>query len=303
MTAVARRLLAVGGRLYPYKSGCARYSSKPKAMKLIGPEPFDGPVRLRNGARCEVLNDFVGRAALVFGDLDRKVTAVVEAVLRPGDMTLDVGANVGIVSMFAAKKVGPTGAVHAFEPQPDLARMIRDSAALNHYDQVRVHEVALSDADGEAALNVSEGNRGNGSLEARQRTGRFGAVSVVPVATRQASTYLAGLGEQRARLMKVDIEGHEETFFAAAADYLRRLPPDVIVFENTHGGTVPAMLRDLGYQIFAVPKAKLRVRLVPDAPDAVSHDFVAVHEPAVDELRRVLHIAASPDSRDAVPSR
>jgi hypothetical protein len=39
-----------------------------------------------------------------------------------------------------------------------------------------------------------------------------------------------------------------------------------------------------------LPKAKLRVRLVADAPDSASHDFVAVREAVVDELRPVLHM-------------
>ena len=85
-------------------------------------------------------------------------------VLRPGDTFVNIGANFGLVSLVGAKAVGPTGHVHSFEPQPDVAEMLRKSAARNGMKQLAVHEVALSDSEGIMTLQVPEGHSGSASL-------------------------------------------------------------------------------------------------------------------------------------------
>src|SRR5689334_17872742 len=79
--------------------------------------------RLRNGAQAlVVVDDYVGRALYLWGEHDPRITDVLDAVLSPGDTVLDIGANLGAVSLFACRRVGSTGRVHCFEPQPLVAQ-------------------------------------------------------------------------------------------------------------------------------------------------------------------------------------
>lgn len=67
--------------------------------------------------------------------------------LRPGDVFIDAGANIGLMSLAAAQVVGPAGRVHAFEPVPELINLFRQNIALNGTPNVTLHPQALGSAN------------------------------------------------------------------------------------------------------------------------------------------------------------
>lgn len=291
-------ILSAAGRLYPFQEGQARLSNYALSMRLVGQAPFATWTSLRNRTRIKVVNDYVGRSALIFGDLDRTVTTVLTTILRPGDCLLDIGANVGVETLFAAKSVGHSGLVHSFEPQPALAAFLRDSLAENSYVHVHVHEVALSDADGELPLRVPVDNRGGASLDAQEPLVDDGSTTVT-AQVRHASAYLRRLDLPRIRAMKVDIEGHEERFFRGATALFAENPPAVIVFEEhrTPAADAPTvrLLRGAGYDLYGIVKRRLRLQLRPLEADGppIHKDLVAIHRSAdAAEIRAALRLDA-----------
>ena len=278
-----RGVLSTLGRAYPLLSGCGLLANSGLFRWAAGGGPAIAEVRLRNGATLYVvLGDYVGRAAYFFRDLDPKVTGICRRVLRPGDTFVDIGANCGLVTFYAATAVGGQGQVHAFEPQPDLVELLRRSAAGNGYQQVRVHPVALSDRDDVMTLAIPADNAGAASLVRRERP--FARLLEVPV--RQAGPYLAGLGLGPVRLMKIDVEGHEPAVLHGALEFLRDSPPAAIIFEsNDHRVPVArrremTLLQALAYQIYSVERSWLGLSLQPlDAcgDGHGAHDYLAIH--------------------------
>jgi FkbM family methyltransferase len=228
------------------------------------------------------VNDYIGRTIYFFGDYDPKITWVCRRVLRAGDCFLDIGANMGVYSLYAAGIVGSRGAVHAFEPQRGLATALERSARLNHFEQLHVHAVALSDRTGEMPLYVPDGEMQAASLSPDERL----AASVGLVPLRGCAEYLEGLALGAVRLIKLDVEGHEEQVLRGGLRFLEVTRPPVIVFES-HDDGVPfrerpavSLLAGLEYRFFELPKALLKMTLLPMASDARSSarnfDFVAV---------------------------
>lgn len=83
----------------------------------------------------------------------------------------------------------------------------------------------------------------------------------------RTADFVSAIGGQHARLMKLDVEGHESAVLAGAAEFLTRAGPDVILFEEHR---VPALdqpsvqlVRAARHRAFAIPRAKLRLRLRP----------------------------------------
>jgi FkbM family methyltransferase len=124
------------------------------------------------------------------------------------DTFVDVGANVGYYSMMAAK-AGLL--VTAFEPNPEIANMLRNSAILNRVEKrVGVWETALSDTRTVSRLFVPEGHSGGASLS----DGAEGVlVDVEPF------DYLYSSIANKYVLMKIDAEGAEPKIWAGMQNF------------------------------------------------------------------------------------
>jgi FkbM family methyltransferase len=269
-------------RLYPLHSGGARLAQL-RPLRALTSRNQILETQLSNGARIVVqANDFIGRTIYFFGDYDPKITWICKRILRPGDVFLDVGANMGVYSLFAASLVGSRGAVHAFEPQPKLAEGIERSARMNGFAHVHVHAVALSERQGELPLYLPSGETCTASLVPPE--GKASASIIVPV--KSASEYLEGLGIGPVKMLKLDVERHELEVMRGARRFFEKRPPPVIVFESHDDGRpfydrpLVQLLDKLGYRFFQLPKALLVMRLAPmarvKARLARGFDFVGV---------------------------
>lgn len=296
-----RPLLRSATRCYPLSSGCGTIANSPLFRKLDPGSRDLQTTRLRGGAKIDVrLDDYVGRSIYYFGDLDPKITYLCRRLLRRGDAVLDVGANWGLVSLTAAGLVGPSGVVHAFEPQPELSEAVRRSATLNGFAHVHVHAIALSSQDGTFDLYVPADNSGSASLTRGDGALNSSSGPVV-VEVRQTSRYLAGLDLPPVRLMKIDVEGHEEDVLQGGDEFLRATPPETILFES-NDRTLPFWSRPvvrqmhaLDYRLIAVGKGLLGPRLLTlgdgvEPPDDVN-DYLAIHTRGFRSIASTLHLA------------
>jgi FkbM family methyltransferase len=87
-------------------------------------------------------DDIVGRSLRTYGEYSEPEVNFFSQILRPGDLALDIGANLGSLTIPMAHSVGREGRVWAFEPQPDFARLIAANATINNVS-VRVMNVAV----------------------------------------------------------------------------------------------------------------------------------------------------------------
>lgn len=178
-------------------------------------------------------DQFVSRRLKEEGIWEPYETQLVLASLRPGDVFLDVGANIGYFSVLAAHIVGQggqPGRVFAFEPDPRNCQLLRNSAALNALDPfIELSETALSNVAGEGVLYLSEDNLGDhqvySSGDDRQQQ---------PIAFLQGSDYLAarlplssrsgaGGAEKQLDLVKIDTQGSEYQVVEGLMPLLRSL--------------------------------------------------------------------------------
>ena len=83
-----------------------------------------------------------------------------------GDRSVDVGANIGLVTLLCAWLVGETGAVDAFEPNPDCLDRLRRHLDMNRIGWVRVFAAGLGDKAGRHELKVPDDHTGVGMLGA-----------------------------------------------------------------------------------------------------------------------------------------
>ncbi|MBR0673792.1 FkbM family methyltransferase [Neoroseomonas soli] len=205
----------------------------------------------------------IAMRVLATGRWEHNETTAFSRLIRPGDTVFDVGANHGVFALLAGPRCRPGGQVHAFEPNPDLARLITMSTWLNGLQHlVKVHTLAASDAEGEAVLTASEAYSGGGSLRQRRAAAGFAGSEFRSIACR--TVRLDGMFPDptfRIDVMKIDVEGFEGRVLRGMPKLLERSPGLRIVMEfgpqmmkeaGVPATEVAAMLQGLGFSAWGI---------------------------------------------------
>jgi FkbM family methyltransferase len=141
--------------------------------------------------------------------------------LRPGMVFWDVGAHVGEYTMIAAKAVGPSGEVHAFEANPVMAQILEENSALNGFENIRLNRCAVADSMGETEFQVRD-EPAVSSLRPQARGAGEpppGLKRTIRVPAVTLDSYLKQSGKTP-DVVKVDVEGAERMVLSGASDLL-----------------------------------------------------------------------------------
>ncbi len=166
-------------------------------------------------------NGFVDEQIFVYGLYEYEVLKVHKKFLKEGDYYVDVGANIGDTSLFAAKIVGEKGKVLAFEPIKSLAKQMEKSKKENKLPQLTIINKAISDKEGKALIYKNKSNIGASSLTDIGVTGDKEEIELTT-----AKQELDNL--DKIDFIKVDVEGHEEKVFKVLESYILKFKPKII---------------------------------------------------------------------------
>lgn len=210
-------------------------------------------------------------------------TSLLLSLLQPGDVFVDVGANIGYFSVLAASVVGEQGAVFAFEPDPENFRLLQHNIALNGLQHcITPVQAALSNTAGEGQLFLSADNLGDHQVYASDELRPS-----VPITLIQGSQYLEER-LQRLDLLKVDTQGSEFHVIAGLLPLLLQLEhkPRIVVELTPHS------LREAG----ASGRELIELLATLEQPMWI-----------IDHIEHRLHVSSAPDlalwcdNWDAVP--
>ncbi len=150
--------------------------------------------------------DFIQRYIYYFGVWEPNISAWIERSLAPGDMFIDVGANIGYYSLLAGRVVGSHGKVVAIEALPEIFDRLAVHVAQNGLENVRlVNEAAAEEA---AQITLYFGAEKNiGSTSTVQSAETSDRTATVPA--RPLWSMLSAQERKRARVIKIDVEGAE----------------------------------------------------------------------------------------------
>jgi FkbM family methyltransferase len=210
-------------------------------------------------------------------------TEIIKRYLIPrGGTVVDIGANAGRFTAFAAPLVGRSGRVYCFEPVPAAWRVLKKTVALRRLRQVVVIEAALSNRTGTAVMTIplKDGWKpqlpiaylgGHPQPEAWQET--------VPV--EQLDEFCAAHHIDRIDFIKCDTEGHEYFVFAGGLKTLERDRPSIfceiakpyLARHQLDPAAVFELLATLGYQAY-LPTAQGKLTPVEGYCEATDYFFL-----------------------------
>lgn len=204
----------------------------------------------RHGLMVYNPNDvYVGRSLDLYGEYSEAEAGVLRFLLRPGDIAVEAGSNIGSLTVPMAAAVGKDGWILAFEPQRIAFQMLCANAVLGGHSCIETHNAAVGAQPGRLAVPQLDPTRlnnfGGVSLAGGSSGPALGALEV-PVVT------IDGFGLDRCRLLKADVEGMEVDVLEGARETIARCRP-LLYLENDRRDRSPALIRyvrDLGYRLW-----------------------------------------------------
>lgn len=212
----------------------------------LGGEGFNDLVKGRHGWFLFNRNDrFIGKSLQVYGEYCEGESQLFSQILKPDDIAIEAGANIGTHTVSMAKTVGPTGRIIAFEPQRVVFQTLCANIALNSLTNVETHYAAVGDEMGRVVMP-----RINYDKEEN-----FGGVSV-NMTDKGESVPLVALDKvlrlPRLKLLKIDVEGFEEKALDGAKGIIGKFKP-AIYLENDRVENSESLINKinaLGYKTF-----------------------------------------------------
>ena len=181
------------------------------------------------------LNEHMESQIFWRGYYNTDLLKVVADLIRSGDTFLDIGANIGEVSLFAARRVGSKGTVLAVEPEPRLAKRLREHIKMNCFNQITVEQAALGRNDGASVELFGDDPFGDGMPNSGLATlypTSNRRHSLGSVATASLDALIVQHGIQRLDGLKIDVEGAELSVLEGAESAIRRWHPWIVLEVN-----------------------------------------------------------------------
>jgi len=193
------------------------------------------------------------------GSYEKNIADLIKRYLPKGGVFVDVGANVGVHTLTAARIASR---VIAFEPIPEIANRLLENCLLNSFTNVDIKPVVVSDEEGIATLYVLEGSNKSSTVckevtSRPHRTVERGAVGLD-----------SALKNQQVDFIKIDTDGNDRNVLMGAKEVIRKNRP-VIIFEDSDETVskfsrkeIDEMLSFFGYQQIQV--GKLNTLCIPN---------------------------------------
>jgi FkbM family methyltransferase len=256
--------VAVLSRRYPLLSGCASLANHRFAKALISPSGEKRWAPSPGGLVRVSLDDWIGRAVFLFGDLDPKISWLIKRLLDSTDLAIDIGANIGIVTLLMARHAA---SVQAFEPNPLLANDLRAAMHRNKVENIELYEMALSSRRDTGTLYVPDSNRGEGALNKRPNCDQREY-------TVQVDSLDDVCSDGEIGLIKIDAEGSELNILNGATHVLQRTRALIIETPDPTKSDVVEFLRDHRFDILAIRRSLFRMTFGRENLSQ-SHDIIA----------------------------
>ena len=182
--------------------------------------------RCKHGTFVYNVNDqFISRSLDHYGEWCEAELHLLGQIIKPGDVVLDLGANIGTHTIFFAKQVTERGCVFAFEPQ----RLIFQNLCANITLNGLVNVISLQQAVGKRSETIRLPTFNP------HRNRNFGAVSVMDHVTGEPVQMIRidDLQLKRCNVIKVDVEGMECDVLEGGRETITRHRPVLFVENNT----------------------------------------------------------------------
>ena len=174
------------------------------------------------------IDDWIQQHLYFLGGYEEKEIRFLTGVLEPGDVFIDLGANIGLFSLVASSIISDTGKVYAFEPYSENFVRLTHHLQLNQCTNVIAEQSAVSDQAGAIDLKGDRSSNNKGMISQYNKT--FTVTETVPCLT--LDKYYNDKIKTSVKCIKLDIEGGELNAIRGMAGILKMHNPILLIEVN-----------------------------------------------------------------------
>jgi FkbM family methyltransferase len=226
------------------------------------------------------------RLRQVLGWYEHESIRVVEILVQPGMVALDVGAHIGYYTLRLARRVGSRGRVLALEPHAPTFRLLAENLPPARFPNVELVPVAAGDTPGEALLVEFMGSGKHSFYDVSVLDAEYRARGTkVAVRVARIDDLMRERGLRQVHFVKLDIEGAEQAALRGMAEVLAASPVVAAIVEYNSraidaAGSSPeafvADLKGLGFDLVTLEESGAVRDLPADPRDLPDSNYVNV---------------------------
>lgn len=205
-------------------------------------------------------DNFIEQTILTTGTYEDEINKPIRLSLKPGNVAIDIGGNIGLQSLRMSQCVGPQGVVIAFEPLAYLRNKFNRNMALNKVSNVKLMPYALSDQESSAEFKINPNTWNQGAFSI---AGKDEGTEVQKVDIKVGDDLSEIQALDRLDLVKIDVEGFEFQVMKGLQSTLEKFRPRIIFeydmkYWPANGQSITEcfdFLRKLDYEVYQVNPA------------------------------------------------
>jgi len=190
------------------------------------------------------------------GVYEQGTVSVLQDFLKAGDTFVDVGANIGWLSLIGAQKATKNGKVYAFEPVPSTFDILKSNKEINNFTQITLKQFALGNKEENVTIYPEKENRGGASILNHQSENGV-EIEVKTLDSLNLKTAI--------NVIKIDVEGFELDVLKGGINSIKKDKPKLIIEHSIERNNTAEQyeiynwILDLGiYKIYKLKNGKER---------------------------------------------
>ena len=180
---------------------------------------------IRNGIHYKLdISDYM-EWCIYFG-IQTEPRTILFKYINKGDIVFDIGANIGEVSLNAAKLVGDSGSVHSFEPASECCCKLQKNVSLNSFETIVINNIGLGDLKGDFFISTEfKNNRGGFRIQPSGNNNPNIKVDTL-------DNYVSSISPEKINLIKIDVEGFEYNVLKGGEKAIEKYRPLLFIEIN-----------------------------------------------------------------------
>jgi FkbM family methyltransferase len=175
---------------------------------------------------------------LIYFGFEKNEILFLQRFLKKGDTFLDIGANIGLFSLYASKVIGDLGLTYAFEPTPNTFQRLLENISINNCKNIIPVNIGLSNKNMVVDFNVSED--GHDAWNSIVKLDQLQNWSSIKVNVETLDSFIKKYSIRKVDLIKLDVEGWEKFVLEGGEQLLRQSDTTVLLIEFTEDNAFKA---------------------------------------------------------------